>query len=191
MARLRCSHEPISTAPIELTLTAVGVEVRSRGFRGDSSGRRALDEARRISSPSALRSWAHDILDDDAGALGGDESGPAETVSSRQVAAVALEYLREQPDGTGATFASWMTTADPFGFQQGGGVEVLTFHAAKGREWKRVWIAATETGSVPHRSATTKEETLEEGGCSMLRSLEPPANAIFRGQSGAMDTDDR
>ena len=86
---------------IELTLTAVGVEVRSRGFRGDSSGRRALDEARRISSPSALRSWAHDILDDDAGALGGDESGPAETVSSRQVAAVALEYLREQPDGTG------------------------------------------------------------------------------------------
>ena len=147
---------------IERTLTAVGVEVRSRGFRGDSSGRRALDEARRISSPSALRSWAHDILDDDAGALGGDESGPAETVSSRQVAAVALEYLREQPDGTGATFASWMTTADPFGFQQGGGVEVLTFHAAKGREWKRVWIAATETGSVPHRSATTKEETLEE-----------------------------
>lgn len=149
-------------ARIERALSAAGIEVRSRGFRGDSSGRRALDEARRISSPSALRSWAHDILDDDAGAPGGDDPKPTETVSSRQVAAVALEHLREQPDGTGATFASWMTTADPFGFQQGGGVEVLTFHAAKGREWERVWIAAAETGSVPHRSARTKEETLEE-----------------------------
>jgi DNA helicase-2/ATP-dependent DNA helicase PcrA len=149
-------------ARIERALSAAGIEVRSRGFRGDSSGRRALDEARRISSPSALRSWAHDILDDNAGAPGGDDPKPTETVSSRQVAAVALEHLREQPDGTGATFASWMTTADPFGFQQGGGVEVLTFHAAKGREWERVWIAAAETGSVPHRSARTKEETLEE-----------------------------
>ncbi|MED5569808.1 MAG: 3'-5' exonuclease, partial [Actinomycetota bacterium] len=147
---------------IERALSAEGVEVRSRGFRGDSSGRRALDEARRISSPSALRSWAHDILDDDADALGGDEFEPTETVSSRQVAAVALEHLREQPDGTGTTFASWMTTADPFEFQQSGGAEVLTFHAAKGREWERVWIAAAETGSVPHRSATTKDETLEE-----------------------------
>ncbi|MGA0218745.1 MAG: 3'-5' exonuclease, partial [Ilumatobacteraceae bacterium] len=70
--------------------------------------------------------------------------------------------LREHPDGNGTSFASWITTADPFGFQQQGGVEVLTFHAAKGREWDHVWVAAVETGSVPHRSATTREESLEE-----------------------------
>lgn len=150
-------------ARIEQALKHAGIEVRARGFRGDSSGRRALDQAKRLTSSVALRAWAHDILD-------GDEVSPAQleaaqpsgTVSAQQVASVALEHLREHPDGNGTSFASWITTADPFGFQQKGGVEVLTFHAAKGREWDHVWIAAVETGSVPHRSATTREESLEE-----------------------------
>jgi len=149
-------------ARIEHALLQAGVEVRARGFRGDSSGRRALDHARRITSPAALRSWAHDVLDGDDSPQVPREETASGTVSAQQVAAAALEHLREQPDGNGTTFASWMSTTDPFGIQQRGGVEVLTFHAAKGREWEQVWIAAVETGSVPHRSATTREESLEE-----------------------------
>lgn len=150
-------------ARIEQALTQAGVEVRARGFRGDSSGRRALDHARRLASPAALRSWAHDVLDGDDGPPTRSQNNEVTgTVSAQQVAAVALEHLRDQPDGNGTTFASWMSTTDPFGFQQRGGVEVLTFHAAKGREWEQVWIAAVETGSVPHRSATTREESFEE-----------------------------
>lgn len=148
---------------IEQALVRAGIEVRAKGFRGDSSGRRALDHARRITSPSALRSWAHDVLDGDDGLPAHPQTSlPSGTVSAQQVAAAALEHLRDQPDGNGTTFASWMSTTDPFGFQQRGGVDVLTFHAAKGREWEHVWIAAVETGSVPHRSATTREEALEE-----------------------------
>ena len=150
-------------ARIENALSQTGIEVRARGFKGDSSGRRALDHARRLTSPAALRSWAHDILDGDEGpSTQHHENASSGTVSAQQVAAAALEHLRDQPDGNGTTFASWMSTTDPFGFQQRGGVEVLTFHAAKGREWEHVWIAAVETGSVPHRSATTREESLEE-----------------------------
>lgn len=149
-------------ARIEQALLQAGVEVRARGFRGDSSGRRALDHARRVTSPAALRSWAHDVLDgDDASQGPRDETAPG-TISAQQVAAAALEHLRDQPDGNGTTLAAWLSTTDPFGIQQRGGVEVLTFHAAKGREWEQVWIAAVETGSVPHRSATTREESLEE-----------------------------
>lgn len=149
-------------ARIEQALLQAGVEVRARGFRGDSSGRRALDHARRVTSPAALRSWAHDVLDgDDASHGPRDETAPG-TISAQQVAAAALEHLRDQPDGNGTTLAAWLSTTDPFGIQQRGGVEVLTFHAAKGREWEQVWIAAVETGSVPHRSATTREESLEE-----------------------------
>lgn len=148
---------------IEQSLKQAGIEVRARGFRGDSSGRRALDQARRLTSSSALRAWAHDILDgNDGSPTPLADTAPSGTVSAQQVASVALEHLREHPDGNGTSFASWITTADPFGFHQQGGVEVLTFHAAKGREWDHVWVAAVETGSVPHRSATTREESREE-----------------------------
>lgn len=83
-------------------------------------------------------------------------------VTPAMVAAAALDHLRHQPDGDGATFATWIATEDPFGRRDRDGVEVLTFHAAKGREWHRVWIVGAETGSVPHRSATTKEALAEE-----------------------------
>ena len=53
-------------------------------------------------------------------------------------------------------------TADPFGAQHRGGVELLTFHSAKGREWPVVVVTGLETGLVPHRSATTSAAAAEE-----------------------------
>ena len=53
-------------------------------------------------------------------------------------------------------------TADPFGAQHRGGVELLTFHSAKGREWPVVVVSGLETGLVPHRSARTSSAIAEE-----------------------------
>jgi DNA helicase-2/ATP-dependent DNA helicase PcrA len=39
---------------------------------------------------------------------------------------------------------------------------LLTFHAAKGREWHLVIVSGVESSLVPHRSATTAAERAEE-----------------------------
>lgn len=149
---------------VEEALRAAGVPVRPRGLDADPDTRRALDTARRRQSATALRDWAHSVLDDTSANAPADAPDEVATsaVTPAMVAAAALDHLRHQPDGDGATFATWIATEDPFGRRDRDGVEVLTFHAAKGREWHRVWIVGAETGSVPHRSATTKEALAEE-----------------------------
>ena len=57
---------------------------------------------------------------------------------------------------------SWLATVDPFGIRDGSGVEVLTFHASKGREWPTVFVVGVEKGLSPHRAATTNGAVAEE-----------------------------
>jgi DNA helicase-2/ATP-dependent DNA helicase PcrA len=42
------------------------------------------------------------------------------------------------------------------------GVEVLTFHSAKGREWQCVVVAGAEVGLMPHSSAISQDQKDEE-----------------------------
>ena len=79
-----------------------------------------------------------------------------------RVAESVLEFLREQPLGDGVAYRSWVSTTDPFDLRDDRGVELLTFHAAKGREWHTVFVTGVETGLVPIRSATTRAERAEE-----------------------------
>jgi DNA helicase-2/ATP-dependent DNA helicase PcrA len=157
VAVLARTHQHCRT--VEAALRSAGLAVQARGFAGDTPGRRALDRARRCASTAALRSFAHDLLDD----ADAPEEPPRDgEVTAASVAAAALEFLREQPDGDGTAFASWVASTDPFDLRAHGGVEVLTFHAAKGREWPWVWVVAVESGSVPHRSASTRAAAEEE-----------------------------
>lgn len=148
-------------------LQAIGIAIERHGVpvrrRPDASGTplaAVIGEASRLRSAHRLRAWAHDILDTPRASADRASDDPHET-AQRQVAAAALDFLREQPTADGATFRSWLVTTDRFG-QTVDGVELLTFHAAKGREWHTVVLAGVETGLVPHRSASTVAGRAEE-----------------------------
>jgi DNA helicase-2/ATP-dependent DNA helicase PcrA len=137
---------------LSTALAAAGVPVAEQRLRAGSPLASAVTTATRLPSATRLREWAHDVLD----GVDGDVD-PAE----RDVAAVVLDYLREQPLGDGAGLRSWLASTRPFS-DDAGGVELLTFHGAKGREWSTVVVTGVETGSVPHRSATTAAARAEE-----------------------------
>jgi DNA helicase-2/ATP-dependent DNA helicase PcrA len=69
------------------------------------------------------------------------------------VATFVRTFLDENRAGSvdGRTFGTWLATSADVA--ETDGVDVLTFHAAKGREWSFVAVAGAEKGLLPHRSA--------------------------------------
>jgi len=80
-----------------------------------------------------------------------------------ELAVLVDEFLAVHPAGpaNGNMFMSWFNTSAPRPTGDDG-VEVLTFHAAKGREWHTVVIAGAEKGVLPHSSAKTPAQRAEE-----------------------------
>ncbi len=142
-------------------LRGVGIAVRRSATATGSPLQAAVRHAAALGSASRLRGWAHDVLD-------APESNAANTATSdepdpeRRVAAAALGFLREQPLGDGATFRAWVATTNPFDDATTDGVDLLTFHAAKGREWHTVVVTGVESSLVPHKSASTAAAKAEE-----------------------------
>jgi DNA helicase-2/ATP-dependent DNA helicase PcrA len=131
--------------------------------------RTGIEAAARQRTPTELRVWAHDLLEElEHRSNDSDPSttrhSPAASVTTETiaVAGAVLDYLRDQPQGDGPGFRAWMIALDPLGLRAEDGVELLTFHAAKGREWHSVAVTGVETGLVPHRSATTTAGRSEE-----------------------------
>ena len=89
-----------------------------------------------------------------------------------RVAESVLDFLREQPLGDGVAYRSWVSTTDPFDLRDDRGVELLTFHGSKGREWHTVFVTGVETGLVPIRSASTERRT-RRGGAAVVRRHDP------------------
>jgi DNA helicase-2/ATP-dependent DNA helicase PcrA len=154
-------------------LERVGIAVRRSATASNSPLQVAIRQAAAMGSPSRLRGWAHDILDAPEDTTGRgtasdrtDRTAPADPTDDigpeRRVAAAALDFLREQPLGDGATFRAWVATTNPFDDASTDGVEVLTFHSAKGREWHTVVVTGVESSLVPHKSAGTVEARAEE-----------------------------
>ncbi len=131
------------------------IPLMSRVDGPGSPYRPAIEEAGRLGSASRLRAWAHDILEE------AEEAKSAEDPAF-QVAVCVLDFLRENPMGDGLGLRTWFVTTDPLGHGRQMGVELLTFHASKGREWHTVAVTGVETGLVPHRSASTQTARSEE-----------------------------
>jgi DNA helicase-2/ATP-dependent DNA helicase PcrA len=159
--------------PIADALERAGLPVRRNATAQGSPLQAAVRQAAALGSASRLRGWAHDILDAPPvpqslrhrasdvrrGVADPDADGDPE----RRVAAAVLDFLREQTLGDGATFRAWVATTNPFDDASTDGVDLLTFHAAKGREWHTVVVTGVESSLVPHKSASTVGGRAEEG----------------------------
>ena len=123
-------------------LVAVGIPVRT-ARRGGAWGR-AVAAATELTHREGLATWSSDILDS-----GEYEPDDADTL----VATFVRTFLDEHRSGTvdGRMFGTWLATSADVA--ETDGVDVLTFHAAKGREWSFVAVAGAEKGFLPHRSA--------------------------------------
>ena len=123
-------------SPIAAALAANGVPIASAARSAAMAA--AITSASECTGRERLAAWAADAEE--------DGSNDAE----REVAAMVRAFLLHEPHPDGRSFAAWASaTHDAL---PAAGVSVLTFHAAKGREWRYVIVAGAEEGLVPHRA---------------------------------------
>lgn len=162
----------------ESALAARGVAVRRSGSAATGLAA-VVREVASSTSAGRLRAWAHDTLDriDDLTTARAevDASTPEldarrtrlgvdldQLENERRVALAVLDYLRDVSGGDGAGFRAWVAINDPFGDRSREGVELLSFHASKGREWHTVFVTGIESGLMPYRLAKTAAARAEE-----------------------------
>ena len=149
---------------ISAFLTSKGVPVRSS--RRGPEWNATIAQATALTSRESLSIWSSDILD-----TGDYEASSPE----HEIAGRVREFLDDNRGHAvdGRAFGSWLaTTIDRTDVE---GVEVMTFHSAKGREWWGVVIAAAEAGYLPHSSARSGEQKAEEarlGYVAMTRAAD-------------------
>jgi DNA helicase II / ATP-dependent DNA helicase PcrA len=158
--------------PIERAFGAAGIgfHVRGEGFFARPEVRRAIAIVRTLSRgtqaaslPEVVAAAFERQLDVRRDRPPGE--GPA---ADRHAAVVTLleladDLTREDPEATASTFLAELDRRSAV--EAGGtptGVELLTYHRAKGLEWDAVFLPALEEGTLPIRQATEPAEVAEE-----------------------------
>lgn len=156
--------------PIAAALQAAGIPARVVAGQMHDPLRRILREVEDLPSSHRLAAWSKDVwIDDvveDPPTVGRsdieDRIDRHQPDLRRRVAGAVEEFLLEG-GGDGRAFAAWVRANRPFDVDEPvDAVELSTFHSAKGREWDHVVVAGCELGLVPHSSARTPAESLEE-----------------------------
>ena len=150
VAVLARTHVQLGT--IGTALAAAGVPVRRLAARRGTPLAALVEQAYRVKDGQQMRRLAQDQL---------EIAEESRDEAAGEVGQALLDFLREQPTGDGQALRAWVDRTDPFGHKLPG-VELQTFHAAKGREWHTVHVVGCETSLVPHRSATTNAARAEE-----------------------------
>jgi DNA helicase-2/ATP-dependent DNA helicase PcrA len=162
---------------IEQALDTAGIPIAVRGSNGFLA-RHAVREALRpianstlparfaqwrkelVAQKPARRGVARDAADDEV-----LEIARAKDAADRvALAELAEEYVRLDPLPQGRGFVAFLRQslgADPAPVAEDA-VDVVTFHRAKGLEWKVVFVAGLEDGFVPIARATDKDALEEE-----------------------------
>jgi len=130
------------------SLRANGVPVASR--RASAMRNNAIDEVAECRNRHDLGVWAADVIV--------ESSDPDERIVAEQVQAYLRSSTQGQVDGRSAAAFLRASHTAPERF----GVELLTFHSAKGREFQTVFIVGAEQGLLPHSSAKSQAQLREE-----------------------------
>jgi DNA helicase-2/ATP-dependent DNA helicase PcrA len=112
---------------------------------------RTIMEATRTPNREQLAAWAEAVW----------TSGEVNPVRARVAEEVDRFLTSNEPGG----FRTWVELRQPFDDLEpddDGAVALLTFHAAKGREWDGVVVTGVESGLVPHSSSSTAIQRTEE-----------------------------
>ena len=90
--------------------------------------------------------------------------------------------------GSVAGFISWLELATRGGSADKQGVDLVTFHRAKGLEWQIVFVTGLERGLVPISWAPRPRPAPKNGGCCTSRSAAPKTGCSARGRANAPRT---
>lgn len=174
LARTNSRLEPVARA-----LSRAGIPYRMAGGAKEAAqARAALAELRRVPRARHLRNaLAELVMAREARASFGTQRAPDQDGRSPDederapyvalppvLARLADEHALEFPDATVGEFLEWVA-ADGEGDMEldaVDGVELSTFHRAKGLEWPAVAVVGLESGMVPIAYATTPDALSEE-----------------------------
>jgi DNA helicase-2/ATP-dependent DNA helicase PcrA len=146
LAVLARTNDQINT--LQRVFTAHGIATERTAGRSPLD--MAVNAAVRCTNREQLAAWVDGVFAD------------GDPVAQR----VAEEADRFLTSGEPGTFRAWIDLRTPFDDLEHGpsddAVALLTFHAAKGREWWGVVVAGAEEGLVPHSTAVSPEQLAEE-----------------------------
>jgi DNA helicase-2/ATP-dependent DNA helicase PcrA len=150
-------------AMVETALREAEIPYKVRGgggFLGLPEVRDALGTMQRRGGPLGphLTALAHD---DDLSAVAGPVAERRAVLD--ELVRLGHEHLALDPSGTVDGFVGWLTaTVGRDAGPEGEGVDLATFHAAKGLEWPVVFLIGLERGLVPIGHAKTDGGLAEE-----------------------------
>jgi DNA helicase-2/ATP-dependent DNA helicase PcrA len=150
------------SAVFEEALTAAGIPFRVRGdarFLDRPEVRAALDALRRHAQGDGSRSIAEHLAELTHGSGSEERSQHIDALVRLGREYVELEAAPGSVDGFLAYLATALRGEQP---TDGDGVELLTFHRAKGLEFHSVFVTGLERGYVPIAHADTPAERAEE-----------------------------
>ena len=158
---------------IHEALTAVGIPAVLSGAAASDPIRMAVRSAGEQPNRGRLAMWSHDARQPS------DDADERVIVARRRVADAVDEFIADGGrDGLG--FLAWVRTNRPFQNERSDdAVELLTFHAAKGREWYAVVVAGCDVGLVPHSSARSDEARAEENRLAYVAITRASDRLVF------------